>query len=94
LRSIADARAIWGVGRLPPSRTLAALLGETRAAALDVISEGCTTTELARRLGISPATASHHVSVLRCAGLVMTQRQGSAVVPTVTALGTQLLEER
>src|SRR6185437_4971627 len=37
LRSVEDARAIWSAGSLPPSRALAALLGETRAAALDVI---------------------------------------------------------
>jgi len=94
LRSVEDARAIWSAGSLPPSRALAALLGETRAAALDVISEGCTTTELARRLGISPATASHHATVLRSAGLIKTERQGPAVLHTVTPLGTQLLEGR
>ncbi|HET7015219.1 MAG TPA: winged helix-turn-helix domain-containing protein [Streptosporangiaceae bacterium] len=94
LRSIADAQAVWGAGGLPTSRALSALLGETRAAALDVISDSCTTTELGRRLGISPATASHHASVLRCAGLVTTQRLGSAVLHTVTPLGTQLLNGR
>ncbi len=91
LRCLADAQAIWVAGRLPTSRALAALLGDTRAAALAVISGSCTTTELARQLGISPATASHHATVLRSAGLVMTQRLGSAVLHTPTPLGTQLL---
>lgn len=94
LRSIGDAHAIWDVGRLPTPRALSALIGDTRAAALDVISESCTTTELARRLGISPATASHHATVLRSAGLVMTQRLGSAVLHTVTPLGARLLNGR
>jgi hypothetical protein len=92
LRSVADAHAVWGLGAQSASRALSALLGETRAAALDVISESCTTTELARRLGISPATASHHATVLRSAGLVVTRRLGSAVLHTVTPLGTQLLD--
>jgi hypothetical protein len=94
LRSVADAHAVWGLRDLPTPRALSALLGETRAAALDVISESCTTTELARRLGISPATASHHATVLRSAGLVVTRRLGSAVLHTVTPLGTQLLGGR
>lgn len=94
VRSIADAQAIWGTSSLPSSRALAALVGETRAAALAIISDSCTTSELARRLGISPATASHHATVLRSAGLVMTRRAGSAVVHTVTPLGAQLLDGR
>lgn len=71
---------------------LATLLGRTRAAALEVIASGCTTTELARRLGVSAATASQHASALRGAGLVASRRDANRMVHTVTALGTQLLE--
>lgn len=92
LRSIADAQGIWGATRSTTPRALAALLGETRSAALDVINDGCTTSELARRLRISAATASHHATVLRSAGLVVTQRVGSAVLHTLTPLGSRLLE--
>lgn len=92
VQSIVDAQSIWGGTRSPTSRALAALLGGTRSAALDVISAGCTTSELARRLGISAGTASHHATVLRSAGLVVTHRVGSAVLHTLTPLGAQLLE--
>lgn len=44
---------------------LGALLGRTRAAVLLTIADrtGCTTTEIARRVGISAASASEHTSV-------------------------------
>lgn len=75
------------------SRRLAALLGRTRAAALQTIDSGCTTTGLARRLSISPASASEHATVLREAGLIITQRDGNAVHHTLTPLGNELLNE-
>ncbi|MFI6095261.1 ArsR family transcriptional regulator [Lentzea sp. NPDC051213] len=72
-------------------RSLEALLGRTRAAALVVIAGGCTTTELARRLGISAASASAHASVLRDAGLAVAQRHRNSVLHTASALGVELL---
>jgi DNA-binding transcriptional ArsR family regulator len=74
------------------SRPLVRLLGRTRATALEVIAAGCTTTELARRLGVSAASASEHATTLREAGLVYTRRHGSAVLHTLTPLGTALLD--
>lgn len=73
---------------------LATLLGRTRAAALEVIADGCTTTELAKRLGISAATASQHASALRGAGLVASTRDANRMLHTVTTLGGQLLDVR
>lgn len=73
-------------------QSLAALLGPTRAAVLEVIADGCaTTTELARRVGISPAMASRHAGVLRDAGLVTTRRIGGSVNHTLHPLGEGLL---
>ncbi|WP_063857284.1 MULTISPECIES: helix-turn-helix transcriptional regulator [unclassified Kitasatospora] len=72
-------------------QSLTALLGRTRAAALDIVTEGCTTTELARRLNVSPASASQHATVLRNAHLITTQRRGGAVLHSITALGIDLL---
>jgi biotin operon repressor len=83
---------LWGGAQAAAGKALAALLGRTRAAVLDSIADGCTTTELARRVGVSPAAASQHATVLREAGLIMTRRQGSAVWHTLTALGAQLLD--
>ena len=75
-----------------PAAGLAALLGRTRAKALRAIAVGCTTTELARALGVAPATASEHVTVLRNARLIMTRRHRNAVLHTLTPLGTALLD--
>ncbi|MEU9292471.1 winged helix-turn-helix domain-containing protein [Streptomyces sp. NPDC048266] len=81
----------------PPStaathQALAALLGKARAAVLEEMDEGRTTSELASRVGLSPATVSHHVSVLREAGLLTSRRIGGVVLHTVTRLGADLLE--
>jgi hypothetical protein len=43
---------------------LGALIGHSRAAALEVLAEGCTTGELSRQLGLSLAGASKHATVL------------------------------
>jgi DNA-binding transcriptional ArsR family regulator len=86
---------LWAASRgLAGSRgsALAALVGRNRAAVLQSIADGCTTTELARRVGISLAAASQHASVLRGAGLIATRRQGSAVLHVLTPLGAELLQ--
>jgi DNA-binding transcriptional ArsR family regulator len=77
-----------------PDAGLAALLGRTRAAVLGSVAAGCTTTELAARVGISAGAASQHATVLRAAGLITTRREGSAVRHTLTALGAALLAGR
>ena len=74
-----------------PKGSLAALLGRTRAAALDRIADGCSTTELAGHLGVSVAAASQHATVLRHNGLITTRREGVAVLHTITTLGARLL---
>lgn len=82
-------------GGAPGLRSLNALLGRTRAGILGSVAEhGLTTTELAHDAGISPATASHHVGILRKAGLVSTCKAGKAVLHTVTPLGLALLDGR
>jgi DNA-binding transcriptional ArsR family regulator len=72
---------------------LAALIGRTRAAILAATADGCTTTELARRLNISPSTASHHASILRDAGLITTVRVGTSVLHTLHPRGDLLLNQ-
>jgi predicted transcriptional regulator len=83
--------SLW-TGRRPRGAALAALVGRNRAAVLRAVAGGCTTTELAGRVGISLASASQHASVLRDAGLITTHRQGSAVLHVLTPLGTELLQ--
>ncbi|MFI5556407.1 winged helix-turn-helix domain-containing protein [Streptomyces sp. NPDC051738] len=76
-------------------RSLNALLGRTRAGILELVADhGLTTTELAHDAGISPATASHHVGVLRKAGLLSTCKAGKTVLHSVTPLGMALLDGR
>ncbi|MFD6285251.1 ArsR/SmtB family transcription factor [Streptomyces sp. NPDC060205] len=78
----------------PPERSeasLSALLGRTRAAALRILARGATTSELARHLGVSPATATHHTTVLRDAGLVRSGRVRNTVLHTLTPLGAAML---
>ncbi|HET8657568.1 MAG TPA: winged helix-turn-helix domain-containing protein [Micromonosporaceae bacterium] len=84
---------LWGEPE-PGGRALAALVGRTRAAVLSRIADGCTTSEIARHIGISPAAASQHATVLRDAGLITTRRQGGAVLHALTRLGVELLEGR
>jgi len=74
-----------------PGPWLGRLVGHTRSAVLQAIGNGCTTSELARRAGVSLASASQHASVLREAGLVLTLRHGSSVLHTLTPLGGSLL---
>jgi DNA-binding transcriptional ArsR family regulator len=85
---------LWASRGLAGSRgsALAALVGRNRAAVLQSIADGCTTTELARRVGISLAAASQHAAVLRGAGLIASRRQGGAVLHVLTPLGAELLQ--
>jgi DNA-binding transcriptional ArsR family regulator len=77
---------------LADRRALRALLGRTRAAVLETIGDGSSTGEIARRLDISLAAASQHTTVLRNAGLVVTQRDRNTVLHTLTPLGSAMLE--
>lgn len=67
------------------------VLGRTRYEALALLADELTTGQLARRLGVSDATASAHAAALRGAGLISTVRAGRAVLHRRTALGTLLL---
>jgi DNA-binding transcriptional ArsR family regulator len=77
----------------PPGASLGALIGATRAAVLEAVEGGRTTSEVARRVGVSAGAISQHTSVLREAGLIRTSRAGKAVVHTLTPLGSALLEQ-
>jgi DNA-binding transcriptional ArsR family regulator len=71
---------------------LAELLGRTRAEALQVLRTPHSTTELARRLGVSAASASRHAALLRDSGLVTSVRHRTTVVHVAGALGMRLLD--
>ncbi|RLK54645.1 ArsR/SmtB family transcription factor [Actinokineospora cianjurensis] len=53
---------------------MAKLLGQTRAALLRDLETPRTTTDLAKRHGLAPATVSYHLSVLHSSGLISKAR--------------------
>jgi len=75
-------------------QALGQLLGRTRARTLTALHEAATTGELARRLRISPASASQHVHALAAANLVRSHRTGNHVLHTLTPLGAAVLTGR
>ncbi|GIF23812.1 DNA-binding transcriptional ArsR family regulator [Actinoplanes tereljensis] len=82
---------LWRDPGTPDDRAVSTLLGTTRAAALRVVAGGCTTSELARRLNISPGGASQHATVLRESGLIISRRHRNTMRHTITRLGLDLL---
>jgi DNA-binding transcriptional ArsR family regulator len=91
IRDLSDVRTILGPGR-SSHESLVALLGRTRTNVLQAIADGdCTTSELADRSRASTSSASQHAAILRGAGLVVTRRHGTAVLHTLTPLGSKFL---
>ncbi|KKZ73215.1 helix-turn-helix domain-containing protein [Streptomyces showdoensis] len=80
-------------GEAGPDDALAPVLGRTRAELLRLLSGPHSTTELARALRVSNATASAHAAALRGAGLLATRRTGRSVTHERTALGTLLVAD-
>jgi DNA-binding transcriptional ArsR family regulator len=76
---------------VPDEEALGALVGHTRAAALQALIDSCTPGGLSERLGISLAGASKHATVLRKAGLITTARNRNTALHTLTSLGVALL---
>lgn len=76
---------------LPDVDGLAGLLGRTRATVLRALTHSATTTQLARRTGISLASTSDHTRILRNAGLITTQRTQGTALHSLTPTAHQLL---
>jgi DNA-binding transcriptional ArsR family regulator len=72
---------------------LAELLGRSRAALLALLDLPQSTTQLAAGLGVTPATVSEHLAVLRRNKLVDSRRAGRTVLYERTPLGSSLLLE-
>lgn len=82
--------AVWSTGTSPP-RALERLLGATRAQLLSLLTTHHTTTTLADRTQLAPASVSFHLGILRDSGLAKSQRVGRHVVYEATTLGQQLI---
>ncbi|MGW5636143.1 ArsR/SmtB family transcription factor [Streptomyces sp. NPDC003832] len=89
-----------GVGvlweRSTPSRSdaVAAVLGRSRTLLLTELQAPASTTELARRTGISPAGVSQFLTAMRDAGLVSAHRVGRSVLYARTSVADELLGTR
>ncbi|MFI6924680.1 ArsR/SmtB family transcription factor [Nonomuraea spiralis] len=79
-----------------PGDVLSDLLGANRARVLRCVAatDGCTTSELARRTGTSLSSASAHAQVLRRTGLITSTRHANMVIHQVSRLGATLLAHR
>ncbi|WP_405805217.1 DUF5937 family protein [Streptomyces sp. NBC_00210] len=88
-----------GVGTLwetrPPrsSGALPDLIGRPKAELLTLLTGPASTTELARRTGVTPSAVSHHLAVLHRTGLVSRSRVGRVVLYARTDLGERLLAD-
>lgn len=89
-----------GVGTLwqqlsgPPDAALGRLIGRTRAALLLDLTEPATTTALAHRHALAPATVSQHLTVLREAGFIVGERHRHEIRYRRTPLGAAAVDRR
>ncbi|MEU6314549.1 ArsR family transcriptional regulator [Streptomyces sp. NPDC047014] len=83
--------ALWEARPGAPGGALAAVLGRSRALLLAELESPATTTELARRTGLSAPGVSQFLTALRGAGLVSAHRAGRCVLYARTAAAEALL---
>ncbi|WP_405014182.1 ArsR family transcriptional regulator [Kitasatospora sp. NBC_01539] len=76
---------------VPGPRALERLIGAPKARLLAMLDEPTSTTELARRLGVTPGAVSQHLAVLAETRLVTRARHGRVVLYGLSPLGEQLL---
>ncbi|MFI1867616.1 ArsR/SmtB family transcription factor [Streptomyces jumonjinensis] len=82
---------LWEQGPQPCSDALAGVLGRTRARLLAELTAPASTTDLARRIGLSAGGVSQHLTALRAAGLVSAHRTGRVVLYARTGVGESLV---
>ncbi|MEV5508252.1 ArsR/SmtB family transcription factor [Streptomyces orinoci] len=85
---------LWQRRDQPCSDALAGVLGRSRARLLAELGTPASTTELARRTGLSPGGVSQHLTALRAAGLVSAHRTGRVVLYARTRVGEGLVGGR
>jgi DNA-binding transcriptional ArsR family regulator len=82
---------LWERDGADVSQTLAAVLGRSRALLLTELDTPASTTDLARRTGLSTGGVSQHLTALRAAGLVSAHRTGRFVLYARTSVAESLL---
>lgn len=83
---------LWSPVPEPDATALPALLGAPRAGLLRQLDSTHSTSELARRLTVTPSAISQHLRVLHSNGLVAKARDGRRVLYRRTPLGDQLAD--
>lgn len=83
--------AEWARDPADTASALAALLGPARARILLDAHEPRTTSQVARDTTLAVSTASHHLTVLRDAGLIASTREGARVLHRRSPLGEAML---
>ncbi|NDU72190.1 ArsR family transcriptional regulator [Actinomadura sp. DSM 109109] len=83
---------LWETGApdVPRAGALAALIGRRRAELLTALARPASTTDLARRTGVTAGAVSQHLGVLRACGLVTGHRMGRRVLYVRTPAGDAL----
>lgn len=81
---------LWESAPARPPEALAELIGLPRARLLATLAGPMSTTELARRLGVTPSAVSQHLAVLLRSGLVSRARAGRSVLYARTELADRL----
>ena len=80
----------WHLAARSHETAMAKLLGAGRSRLLSAVRQPLTTSEAAAQCDLAPATASHHLAVLRDAGLIDSRREGQRVLHTLTPIGQAL----
>ncbi|WP_232248126.1 DUF5937 family protein [Streptacidiphilus rugosus] len=83
--------ALWERRAVGGTEATAAVLGRSRTLLLGELENPATTSDLARRTGISPAGVSQHLKALREAGFVTAHRAGREVLYARTAVAEAVL---
>ncbi|MEA2156149.1 MAG: hypothetical protein QOE11_2289 [Solirubrobacteraceae bacterium] len=82
---------LWEAG-VRADEAVGRLIGGTRARMLEALAAPISTTELSRRMGITPSATSQHLKTLAGAGLVSRSRAGREVLYLRTPLAEALLD--
>ncbi|MGW4213776.1 DUF5937 family protein [Lentzea sp. NPDC004789] len=82
---------VWETGRTAGPAALAGVLGQVRADLLTGLAEPRSSTDVARRTGVTTSAVNQHLRALRDAGLLASQRHGRSVVYARTELGDALV---
>jgi DNA-binding transcriptional ArsR family regulator len=83
--------SMWDPAPTAGTDALSAVLGRSRTRLLTELDTPASTTQLARRTGLSPAAVSQYLTALRGAGLVSAHRVGRSVLYARTVAAETLL---